>query len=326
MAFQTTLPKIKTASVKEVDFSHLPEMAPYLEEPAAMYVGAPGKQGFLKMGFEIDPRGKCIMRELDRRAPLIVQQELYFDSELPQMPCVYILASGGPYVDGDRFEQVVEMKPGSFAFISTGASTKYAEMRSNYAGMRQRFTLEEGAYLEFLPEPNYPSLHSRFVCDTDIVIDATATLTYSEIYMCGRKHYREKVKQGEIYVYDIISVCTHAERPDGRKLFREKFIIDPAKAFPKAVGVMDGYDVFANVVVLTPADKAREIYAGTEPFIDAKRQVAAGISTLPNEAGLIYKVIGMEAGPVREQVREFASTVRKAVKGRPIPPEFPWRK
>ena len=46
MSFQTTLPKIKTA-VPEVDFGYLPELAPYLREPDAMYVGAPGKHGYL---------------------------------------------------------------------------------------------------------------------------------------------------------------------------------------------------------------------------------------------------------------------------------------
>ena len=36
-----------------VDFSTAKEMAPYLEQPKAMYVGAPGKTGYLFMGFEL---------------------------------------------------------------------------------------------------------------------------------------------------------------------------------------------------------------------------------------------------------------------------------
>ena len=87
----------------EVDFSAAREMARYLKEPEAMYVGAPGKHGYLRLGFELDKEGKSILRDLDRRHPLIVQQELYFDEEMPEMPCVYILSSGGPNVDGDRY-------------------------------------------------------------------------------------------------------------------------------------------------------------------------------------------------------------------------------
>lgn len=304
-----------------VNFDDAPEMAPYLKEPDAMYVGAPGKHGYLNLGFEIDPRGKSILRELDRRAPLIVQQELYFDQEMPEMPCVYILSSGGPNVDGDRYQQNFTVKKDAFAWVSTGAATKIAEMRSNYSGMIQNITLEEGAYFELLPEPIYPCRHSRFISDTRIVIHPTASMFYSEIYMGGRKYY----KDGELFEYDILSVCSHAERPDGTQLFREKFIIDPNDVNVRQIGIMHGFDVFANVLVLTPPDKAKVIYDAVEPFYDKKRRLAVGITHLPNEAGLLFKVLGMEPGPVKEIVRNFCSSVRMAVKGKPLPHEFPWR-
>ncbi len=305
----------------KVDFDNVPEMAPYLSQPDAMYVGCPGKHGFLNLRFELDKEGKSIMRDWDRRAPLIVQQELYFDEELPGLPCVYILSSGGPNVDGDRYCQQFSVGRDAMAFISTGAATKLAEMKRNYSGMEQSITLEEGAYLEYLPEPVIPCAHTRFISDTRIVCHPTATLVYSEVYMAGRKYY----KDGELFKFDILSVCTHAERPDGEQLFREKFIIDPHRSAIRDVGTMHGYDVFANVVVLAPPEEAEKVYAATEPFIDRERHLAAGITHLPNGAGLLFKVLGMEPGPVKKTVREFASRVRQAVKGKPIPPEFPWR-
>lgn len=304
----------------EVNFDHAPEMAPYLKEPDAMYVGCPGKHGYLNLGFELDRDGKSILRELDRRAPLIVQQELYFDQEMPEMPCVYILSSGGPNVDGDRYQQNIYLKDGSIAWISTGAATKLAEMRSNYSGLIQNITLEKNAYLELMPEPIIPCKHTRFIADTTMTIDESATAFYSEIYMPGRKYHNN-----EVFQYDVLSVCTHAQRPDGRQLFREKFIIDPLQGHLRDTGVMHGYDVFANVLVVTPPDKAKEVYEATPAFIDRDNRIAAGITHLPNDAGLLYKVLGMEPGPVKKVVREFCSRVRMAVKGKPLPHEFPWR-
>jgi urease accessory protein len=305
----------------KVDFDHAPEMAPYLEQPDAMYVGCPGKHGYLNLGFELDADGKSIMRELDRRAPLIVQQELYFDEAMPEMPCVYILSSGGPNVDGDRYVQNFTVHKNAFAHISTGAATKLAEMRRNYSGMTQKIVLEEGAYLEYLPEPVIPCRHTRFICDTEITAHPTASLVYSEVYMGGRKYYNG----GELFEFDILSVTTRGQRPDGRQLFREKFIIDPQRGGLRLTGVMDSYDVFANVVVVTPPESADIIYKSTEPFINSDKHLAAGITHLPNGAGLLYKVLGTEPGPVKALVREFASKVRQAVKGKPLPKEFPWR-
>lgn len=304
----------------KVDFDNVPEMAPYLNEPDAMYVGCPGKHGYLNLRFELDKEGKSIMRDWDRRAPLIVQQELYFDEEMPGLPCVYILSSGGPNVDGDRYCQHFTVCKDAMAFISTGAATKLAVMKRNYSGMEQVITLDEGAYLEYLPEPVIPCEHTRFISDTRIICHPTASLIYSEIYMGGRKYHND-----ELFKFDILSVCSHAERPDGEQLFREKFIIDPRQGHIRDLGVMGSYDVFANVVVLCPPEEGEKVYEATSPFIDRKQHLAAGITHLPNGAGLLFKVLGMEPGPVKKVVREFASRVRMAVKGKPIPPEFPWR-
>ena len=240
---------------------------------------------------------------------------------MPEMPCVYILSSGGPNVDGDRYQQDITIRKNAFAHITTGAATKLAEMRYNYSALVQTFTLEDNAYLEYLPEPVIPCRHTRFISDTRMVIAPSATLFYAEIFKSGRRYY----KGGERFAYDILSVCSHGERPDGTPLFREKFIIRPHRIPPQVIGMMDGCDVFANVLVLTPPACADSIYAQTDAFIDTRQGLAAGITYLPHSAGLVYKVIGKENAPVKALVREFCSIVRQEVKGRPLPEEFPWR-
>lgn len=304
-----------------VDFSKAKEMAPFLEEPKAMYVGAPGKSGYLYLGFELDNTGKSILRDLDRRAPLIVQQELYFDEEMPEMPCVYILSSGGPNVDGDRYEQNITVKKDAFAFVSTGAATKLAAMNYNYSGLKQHFILEDNSYLEFLPEPIIPHRKTRFISETKLTVAESATVFYSEIFMSGRKYHNN----GETFEFDVISVCTNGERPDGKRLYREKFIIRPETQNPRILGIMDQYDVFGNVIVMTPPEHAERIYEQVQPYIDNDKKIAVGITHLPNNAGLLFKVLGMEPGPVKTIIREFCSTVRQVVKGKPVPKEFSWR-
>jgi urease accessory protein len=297
------------------------EMLRYIAQPKGAPAGSHGKRGFLRLGFECDSQGRTILRDWERRAPLIVQQALYFDEELPDMACVYILSSGGPNVDGDRYEQIITLRQRSSVHLSTGAATKLAEMRYNYSTMRQTIRLEAGAYLEYLPEPIIPCRHSRYVSDTTIIIDPTATLIYAEIYFSGRRHFGN----GERFQYDILSVATRAERPTGEMLFREKFIIQPHSHSPQTAGAMGGNDIYANVILLTSTEVADDIYSSTKAFHNPERGLSAGITRLASSCGLQYKVLGNDSGQVKALVREFASNVRHRVKQRPLRKDFPWR-
>ena len=293
------------------------EMQPYA---GPLHTAPHGKRGYLYLGFELDAAGRSILRSLERRAPLIVQQELYFDEAMPEMPCVYILSSGGPNVDGDRYEQHFVVRRNAFAHISTGAATKLAVMHRNYSGLRQQIELDEGAYLEYLPEPVIPCRNTRYHAETEIRIHPTATLCYAEIYLSGRRHHG-----GERFCYDILSVSCRAERPDATPLFREKFIIRPGRERPEELGAMNGYDIFANAVALMPPDRADRLCEHTKAFIHRENRLAAGITRLPGGCGVSYKVLGDDTGAVKRLVRRFCSEVRRCVKGRPLPEEFPWR-
>lgn len=291
------------------------EMQPYTREPR-MGVGTVGKQGLVRLCFERDGE-RSILSHLERRTPLIVQQALYFDPEWAELPCVYILSSGGPNVDGDRYEQHFTLGVDAFAHISTGAATKIAPMRYNYSALRQSIRLEAGAYLEYLPEPVIPCRGSRFLSQTTITISPTATLLYAETYLCGRRH------SGERFDYDILSIGVSARREDGRRLFADKMIVRPDKDHPSRLGRMSEYEVMANVLVLTSERNFMQIYSACEPVFGA--DLVAAATLLPNGCGLIYRVLGHESQTVKRHVRRFCSVVRLTVKGRAMADDFPWR-
>ena len=90
---------------------------------------------------------------------------------------------------------------------------------------------------------------------------------------------------------------------------------------------MGGFHVFGNVVLLTAAG-ASPPGSSTAPRADLGRADAAGrggVSRLPNDAGLIFKVLGPETEPVRAAVRAFCVAAREEVTGRTFPPAFSWR-
>lgn len=296
------------------------ELASYQDEPAQLPSGAPGKNGLLRLGFE--PRGgRTVLSHLERRAPLLVQQALHWDEAMPDMACVFMVTTSGGTLQGDRHTVEVELAPGAQVHLTTQSATKIQEMDANYASQVQDIRLGDGSYLEYLPDPYIPYKHSRFITRTNITVPDGATLLYAETLAPGRKYYRD----GEVFAYDLFSATTRAARPEGSDLFIEKLLIEPARYDVRRPGVMGDFDVLANVFLLTSPDCADRVAKQVPSKIDRDNGWAAGVSRLPNDAGLIYKVLGTETEPVRDLVRDFWVAVRREAVGHDVPQRFRWR-
>jgi urease accessory protein len=194
-------------------------------------------------------------------------------------------------------------------------------MDANYAAQSQWIRLAEQAYLEFMPDTVIPHRGSRFLSETRISVAPSATLLYSEILLPGRKYHHDD----EYFGFDVFSSNVAAERPDGRALFTEKFVVEPRQRALRQAGVMGSFDVFGNVVLLTPKEHALRIHAEIGAGWTPRRGWPSSDGRLPNDAGLVFKVLGMESHPVKKKIREFWAVARRTVLGRALAPEFLWR-
>jgi urease accessory protein len=263
---------------------------------------------------------RSVLAHLYRQAPLLAQQALYWDEHLPGLPCVYVITTSGGVLQGDRFDISVAVGEDAMAHVTTQAATKIHRMDGNFAAQSQRLLLAEGAYLELLPGPVIPHRHSRFVAQTEAVVADSATLLSAELLQPGRKHHGG----GELFEYDLYSSALTVSRPDGTRLFSEKLVAEPRRRPVRQAGVMGGFDIVANIMLITPPWHAATIFEQIVSGADADAGCLAGASRLPNDAGLVYKVLGMESEPVKAKVRAFWDLVRREVAGTPAPAAKPW--
>jgi urease accessory protein len=298
----------------------MPEFASFQDEPPQMSSGTVGKTGFLRLGFE-HRSGKTILANLERRAPYMVQRALHCDEQMPGLAYVFLITTTGGLLQGDRLALDITLRPRAQAHLTSQSATKIHTMDANYAAQSQTIVLADDAYLEFLPDPVIPHRHSRFISDTQISVAPSATLLFSEIIQPGRKHHHPD----ECFGATVLSISTSAVRPDGRALFAEKLVIEPRRYMMRQTGVMDSFDVFANVILCAPKDKAERIHERTGADVDLAEGLGFGACRLPNDAGLIFKVVGRETAQVKAKVREFWGVVRKEVVGAALPPPYLWR-
>ena len=246
-----------------------------------MKSGTVGKTGFLRLGFE--RRGsRTILAELERRAPYMVQRALYCDQEMPDLACVFLITTTGCLLQGDRLALDVRLGPRAQAHVTTQSATKIHAMDANYAAQTQTITLADDAYLEFLPDPVIPhrqrafrqrhaDLH-RSDRDASLFGDHSAR---SQASSSGRMLRRHR---------DVAS-RPPLRAPMAAHCSPRSCVIEPQRYPMRQTGVMDSFDVFGNVILCTPKDKADRIYAARggrrRPCDAGWRSARAGCPTMP---------------------------------------------
>ncbi len=297
------------------------EVQGYQTQPRQMRAAAPGKVGELRLGFSLRD-GRSVLHDLYRVAPLLVQQALYWDEAMPELPICPIISVGGGVLQGDRYRIDISVEAGACAQVTSQSANRIHQMDANYASQQQTVRVASGAYLEYLPDFTIPYKGSRFINETEVTVAEDATVLYGEMLMSGRKHHHEDERFG----LDLLSMAVSVRRPGGSELFAEKLLIEKGDPTVNFAAVMRGFDAFANIMCLTPPDVAGRIRERFGTLFPAEeRRAVAGVSRLPNGAGLMLRVVGVESYDVRQEVRRFWRIVREEARRRTLPEEFLWR-
>ena len=90
------------------------------------------------------------------------------DDALPDLAWLFTITTAGCVLQGDRLALDITLGPGARAHVTTQSATKIHAMDANYASQFQSITLDDGAYLEFLPEPLLPHRQSRFASESRV--------------------------------------------------------------------------------------------------------------------------------------------------------------
>lgn len=250
------------------------------------------------------------------RPPLLVQRALYLDEALPDMAFVYLANPTAGVFQGDTLRVAVRVCPGARAHVTTPAATKVYAMPDGAAHQETSLVVEEGAYLEYLPDPVIPFRGARWYQDMDITLAPGGTLIYGEVLAPGR------LAMGESLAYTHYQTRLTLSRPDGAPLYAEAFSLAPGQRSPWGRGILgrEGAAVLGTLLVVTEAVPASALRETLRQVCEAQGGVRAGVSVLPGGGGIGLKALAQEVAPVRAVLRQAWATVRQGILGVALPP------
>ncbi|MFJ2585117.1 urease accessory protein UreD [Streptomyces sp. NPDC087538] len=292
-----------------------PDVAALASVPDTLGPGSPAKVGILDLAFAVRG-GRTELVERYQKTPLQIMRPLWIDPATPGMSYVYLMATGGGIAQADRYRMDFRCGPGTEVHLTTQAATKVFRMEHDYASQRVHIAADEGAYVEYLPDPLIPFKDSRFYQCTEVTVAPGATVVLGDTLTAGR------LARGERHAYRVLATDLRIARPDGTLLAIDTLRLTPgAGARGNGVvgpGVFAGYDHVASLFVVTDRAPATGI-ADTLHEALAGLGVLYGVSVLPHDCGAWVRLLGDSPVGVAAARNTAWDAVRRLLTGHPAP-------
>lgn len=278
-------------------------------EPAPSYI-----QGLADLELAVRGERTCLVRQRVN-PPLVVQRALYLDQALPDMAFIYLANPTAGILQGDQLKVRVKLTPNAKAHLTTQSATKVFAMPDGSASQETELTVEEGAYLEYLPDQVIPFRGARFSQRTSMTVAPDATLIYGEIIAPGR------TARGESLAYDCFKSTLSINTSDGFPIYREGFSLKPKSRCPLGKGVLGTGmpPTLGTLLVVTGAfkadalrDRIRDCLKDSLVTNDA---TTWGISLLPGGGGVGLKVMAPSVAQARNSLSAAWKEARRLILG-----------
>lgn len=196
--------------------------------------------GVLSLDAEVR-NGKTVGRNVYFQGAYKVMRPVYHDDS--GQACYYILNPGGGYLDGDRYQMKVNVQEEARLTLTTQSATKIYKSPRSFAYSEMEFTLKNGSYLEYIPDPLIGYRDARFKQQTTVHMEKGATLLYSDIITPGWSPDGEKFSyhtlqlKNEIYMDEELVVFDHIK-------------LSPATQDIDGLGFMEGFSHMGSMIVI----------------------------------------------------------------------------
>ncbi len=282
------------------------EVSQYDGNIPQLNVGKSGKIGLLQLELQHDSqKKKTVITHKKTQVPLYLQKALHYDQDYPSMAHVFILSPSGGILQGDRYRMDVELKNNAISHITTQGATRIYKMESNYATHMVTLNVKDNSYLEFIPEQIIPYKKSRFYQKTNLKIDSSSTVVYSETIVPGR------IAMGEMFDFDVCFLKTEGKIND-RIQFRDSSLLSPKTQKIESLAMFGDKTILTSVYILTKKhvtkvnDMINELFSHTQ-------NISGGSSILPNDSGISIRILGNSSEDQKTTIYEILKIIRKEI-------------
>ncbi|SMH72515.1 putative Urease accessory protein UreD [Candidatus Nitrosotalea okcheonensis] len=266
----------------------------------------PSTYGFIGIFLDTNEHSRTIIRDLRTKAPMLVQRAIYPDTQFPQMAYIYLMSSSGGILEGDTLETRIIAGKNTVSHITNQAATKIYKCTGKLSKQLVDIHIENNSYLEFIPNQIIPFRSSRFYQETRLKVEEGSTLIYSEIISAGR------IASDEKFQFQVCGLRINVYDNNDRILFSDFMNLEPTANFSGTEFIFGNKTIYSIVYLITSPERSRKIELEFDRIV-RKGKLYVSWSTLPNQAGLIVKMLSDSIDDIKDVIHSITDSSRQII-------------
>lgn len=265
--------------------------------------------GQAEIGF-VYADGCTRLRHLHQRTPLRV---LFPDSEPGEPMLAALVMTSGGIAGGDRLAVDIAAGAGAAATVTGQAAEKVYRARSGEPAARSqiRLTIEEGGWLEYLPQETILFDRARLERRFDIDVAASGRLLACDMVVFGRTASGERFQTG-------LWQDRWRLRHGGRLVWADAMKVESLDAIDHPAGF--GGATAQAMALYVGADAKSWLETARELAIGCRQAAATAVGNV-----LLARFLDSDAAAVRRALAQYVAGMRAAVAGLPARPPRLWQ-
>jgi urease accessory protein len=260
------------------------------------------RNGVLELEFRSDAKRTYIHRQF-ASYPFHVCRPHYVTNDPPGLATLYTQSLAGGIFEGDRLNMAMHCGPGSMVHCTSQASTIIHSMSDGDASHRVEIDIENDAFVEYMPDPvilfpcaNFSSSVAISITPSGELILCDSILSHDPLGKNGAFHQLKS----ELVVRDEADTLLACDR----------FLVSGSTFLSQSPGICGSYSAFASVFFISRSSHKEVLIDTIRSGLRRVSGIYGGVSHMPNECGIVTRILASNAHSMRSGINAVWSSVR----------------
>jgi urease accessory protein len=260
------------------------------------------RNGVLELEFCRDARRTYIHRQF-ASYPFHVCRPHYLTDDPPGLATLYTQSLAGGIFEKDRLNMAMHCGPGTMVHCTSQASTIVHAMSDGDARHRVEIEIENDAFVEYMPDPVilFPSAHFS----SSIAINIAPS---GELILCDSILSHDPLGKNGVFRQLKSELVVSDEA--GTLLACDRFLVSGTTFLSQSPGICGSYSAFGSIFFISRSSQKEVMIDAIRSGLDRLSGIYGGVSHMPNECGIVTRILASNAHSMRSGINAVWSSVR----------------